>query len=66
MGTTLGKTLSVKLFLRDGGGKRRKPTTGSDLRKQLVVPNSQLLLQRLFNDPQLLRKPTARIEGGRR
>jgi hypothetical protein len=64
MGTALGKTLSVKLDLRDGGGKRGNSTTRSDLRKQRVVPNSQLLLQQLFKDPQLLRKPTARTEGG--
>jgi hypothetical protein len=64
MGTTLGKTLSVKLFLRDGGGKHGNSTTRSDLQEQPVVPNSQALLQQLFKDPQLLRKPTARIEGG--
>jgi hypothetical protein len=66
MGTTLGKTLFVKLFLRDGGGKRGNSTTGLDLQEQSVVPNSQVLLQQLFKDPQLLRKPTPRIEGGRR
>jgi hypothetical protein len=64
MGTALGKTLSVKLDLRDGGGKPGTSTTGSDLREQPVVPNSQLLLQQLFKDPQLLRKLTARTEGG--
>ena len=64
MGTTLGKTLAVKLSLRDGGGKRGNPTTRSGLRKRPVVPNPQPLLQQLFKDPQLLRKPTAPTEGG--
>jgi hypothetical protein len=63
VGRALGKTLSVKLSLRDPGGKTRDSLTPSHLQRRSAVPNPQALLQLLFRDPQLLRKPMARIEG---
>jgi hypothetical protein len=63
MGTGLGKTLAVKLSLRDPGGKRGDSVTHSYLVRHPAVPNPQPLLQLLFKDPQLLRKLMVHIEG---
>jgi hypothetical protein len=48
----LGKTLSVKLSLRDPGGKSGDSITPSHLRRRHAVPNPHALLQLLFRDPQ--------------
>jgi hypothetical protein len=52
MGRDLGKTLSVKLSLRDPGGKRGDNLTPSHLQGRPAVPNPHALLQLLFRDPQ--------------
>ena len=59
----LGKTLALKQSLRDPGGQTGESVTPCHLPEQLPVPNPHGLLQQLFRDSQLLRKPTAPIEG---
>jgi len=59
----LGKTLSVKLSLRDPGGKRGDSPTPPTCDDDPLSPIHKHYYNCYLEIPKLLRKPMARIEG---